>query len=105
MPADDSSNRRSPVKLGSGLKRIKSDSDDSEIRGKQASRNARLFSFPERRNKLVRTWALQARLKGKETEIHTAIHMLPRREGNENQSHSIQIGISRKMNVIHIENR
>ena len=53
----------------------------------------------------MRTWALQARLKGKETEIHPAIHMLPRREGNENQAHSIQIVISLKMNVIHIENR
>ena len=52
MPADDSSNRQSPVKLGSGLKRIKSDSDDSEIRGKQASRNARLFSFNERKNNM-----------------------------------------------------
>ena len=49
--------------------------------------------------KLVRPGALQTRRKGKETEIHTAVHMLPRRERNKNQASSVQSGISGKMKI------
>lgn len=72
--------------------------------GKQACRNARLFSFPERRNKLVRQRTLSARREGEKVEIHTAVHLLPRREGNKSKARSVQSGNSGEMNIIRIEN-
>ena len=47
----------------------------------------------------MRTLALQARRQGEKTEIYTAVHMLPRRQGNKNQARSVQSGFAGEMKI------